>query len=223
MSMTDEDRSEIEDLLPWHAAGTLGAAEAQRVEAALAADSELARRYALVREELAQTIALNEALGAPSPRALDTLLAKIDAEPVRRPLQAADPLARIGEFFASLAPHTLAWGAAAAALVLLLQAGVIGGFMLKEKTPGAGYQTASEASKPAAEGATVFIRFAPQANAAAITQFLRANKLTIAGGPSAGGLYLVRVAPAKLPPADLQHLIDRLQQDKVVGFIVQSE
>jgi anti-sigma factor RsiW len=222
MSMTHEDRSEIEDLLPWHAAGTLGAAEAQRVEAALAADPELARRYALVREELTQTIALNEALGAPSPRALDTLLAKIDAEPARRPIQ-SDPLARIGAFFASLAPRTLAWGAAAAALVLLLQAGVIGGFVLKEKTPGAGYQTASEASKPAEEGANVFIRFAPQATAAAITQFLRANKLTIGGGPSAGGLYLVRVAPSKLPPADLQHLVDRLQQDKVVGFIVQSE
>lgn len=219
MSMTDEDRSEIEDLLPWHAAGTLGAAEAQRVEAALAADPELARRYALVREELAQTAALNEALGAPSPRALDTLLAKIDAEPARRPTGAADTLARIGAFFASLAPRTLAWGAAGAALVLLLQAGVIGGFMLKEKAPG-GYQTASEASQPAAAGATVFIRFAPQANAAAITQFLRANKLTIAGGPSAGGLYLVRVAPSKLPPDDLRHLVDRLQQDKVVGFIV---
>jgi len=222
MSMTDEDRSEIEDLLPWHAAGTLSAAEAQRVEAALAADPELARRYTLVREELAQTIALNEALGAPSPRALDALLAKIDAEPGRRPVRAADPLARIGAFFASLAPRTLAWSAAAGALVLLLQAGVIGGFILKEKTPG-GYQTASETGKPAAIGATVFIRFAPQANAAAITQFLRINKLTIAGGPSAGGLYLVRVAPAKLPPADLQHLVDRLQQDKVVGFIVQSE
>ncbi len=55
----------------------------QRVETALATDPELARRYELVREELAQTIHLNETLGAPSPRAMQALFAKIDAEPAR--------------------------------------------------------------------------------------------------------------------------------------------
>ncbi|MDT9136264.1 hypothetical protein RSW15_24330, partial [Escherichia coli] len=66
----ENGRSEIEDLLPWHAAGTLSAREAQSVEAALARDPELKRRYELVREELAQTIHLNETLGAPSARAM---------------------------------------------------------------------------------------------------------------------------------------------------------
>src|SRR5208337_2326418 len=41
----ENERNEIEDLLPWHAAGTLSAREAQSVEAALARDPELARRY----------------------------------------------------------------------------------------------------------------------------------------------------------------------------------
>jgi hypothetical protein len=37
-------RHEIEELLPWHATGTLSRREADRVEQALAGDRELARR-----------------------------------------------------------------------------------------------------------------------------------------------------------------------------------
>ena len=76
-----EAHSDIEELLPWHAAGTLSRRDTQRVEEALARDPELARRYALVREELGETILLNETLGAPSAHAMEKLFAKIDAEP----------------------------------------------------------------------------------------------------------------------------------------------
>jgi hypothetical protein len=73
-------RCEIEELLPWHATGTLSRRDADRVEQALAGNRELARRYDLVRQELAETIHLNETLGAPSPRAIEKLFAAIDAE-----------------------------------------------------------------------------------------------------------------------------------------------
>jgi hypothetical protein len=76
----EKERHEIEALLPWHAAGTLSRRDADRVEQALAGDRELARRYALVRQELAETIHLNETLGAPSPRAMEKLFAAIDAD-----------------------------------------------------------------------------------------------------------------------------------------------
>ena len=46
-----EEPSEIEMLLPWHAAGTLKARDARRVEEALARDPDLARQYAVIREE----------------------------------------------------------------------------------------------------------------------------------------------------------------------------
>jgi hypothetical protein len=76
----EREHHEIESLLPWHAAGTLDRSDAERVERALAEDGELARRYELVREELAETIRLNESLGAPSARAMEELFAAIDAE-----------------------------------------------------------------------------------------------------------------------------------------------
>ena len=76
----EPERHEIEALLPWHAAGTLSRRDADLVERALARDSELARRYKLIRQELAETIHLNETLGAPSARAMERLFAAIDAE-----------------------------------------------------------------------------------------------------------------------------------------------
>jgi hypothetical protein len=219
---TANERSDIENLLPWHAAGTLTRRDTQRVEAALANDPELARRYELVREELAQTIHLNETLGAPSARAMQALFAKIDAEPARRPTVSSHLGAGIAEFFANLSPRTLAWSASAAALAILLQAALITGIMLKEKSPG-GYETASAPTSVAGEGAYVLIRFQPQADAADITQFLETNKLSIAGGPSAGGLYRVRIAATKLPKPDLSRRVKTLQDNKIVGFIAMTE
>jgi hypothetical protein len=90
MIKKERERREIESMLPWHAAGTLDRCDAECVERALAEDSELARRYELVREELAETIRVNEMLGAPSSRAMEKLFAAIDAEEAsatRTPLQ----------------------------------------------------------------------------------------------------------------------------------------
>ena len=78
-------RHKIEELLPWHATGTLSRRDADRVERALAGDRELARRYELVRRELAETTRLNETLGAPSARAVDKLFAAINAEEALAP------------------------------------------------------------------------------------------------------------------------------------------
>ena len=214
----NNERSEIEGLLPWHAAGTLGHRDTQRVEAALAGDPELARRYELVREELAQTIHLNETLGAPSSRAMQALFAKIDAEPARNKVASINLGASIRAFFASLSPRTLAWSASAAALAILLQAGLIAGIMLKEKNVG-GYETASTPTSVGGTGAYALIRFQAQASAADITNFLETNKLSISDGPSAGGLYRVRIAATKLPKADLDRIVKTLREDKVVGFI----
>jgi hypothetical protein len=222
MSTTnDSERGDIEGLLPWHAAGTLDYREAQSVEAALASDPKLARRYELVREELAQTIHLNESLGAPSARAMDALFAKIDAEPARHAAASFNLGAIVREFFASLSPRTLAWSASAAALAIVLQAAVIGGIVIKEQS--AGYETASSHRNAADEGTYAVIQFQPLASATDITKFLETNNLRIADGPSAGGLYRVRIAGNKVPKTDLTRIIKTLQVDPVVGLIAVPE
>jgi hypothetical protein len=175
-----------------------------------------------VREELGETIRLNETLGAPSARALEKLFAKIDADPARRQVESLNLGSRIGEFFASLSPRTLAWSASAAAIAILLQAGLIADIMLKE-TKTVGYETASAPTTDPGVGAFTLIRFAPQATSDDVTKFLEANKLSIAAGPMAGGLYKVRVAVTGIPKGELANIVKKLQQDKVVGFIATTE
>jgi hypothetical protein len=70
----------IELLLPWHAAGTLNSRDADEVEKTLAQDKELTRPFAMVREEMNETILLNETLGAPSARVMENLFKTIDKE-----------------------------------------------------------------------------------------------------------------------------------------------
>src|SRR5215468_373141 len=100
---------DIEALLPWYAAGTLDAREADQVEAAVAADAELARRLDLVREEMTEVIVLNEALGVPSARVMERLFSAIDQERL-----AARPASggRLSGWFADwLSPRTFAFAA----------------------------------------------------------------------------------------------------------------
>src|SRR3954471_19306391 len=175
--MLEQEPSEIELLLPWHAAGTLNPRDARRVEEALARDPELAKQYAVIREEYAETIALNESLGAPSARAMKKLFAAIDGEPSRHPSASLNLSARISEFFARLSPRTLAWSAGLGALALLLQAGVIGAVLMKNQS--ATYQTASlSTNQPitrdlgAGTPPRALVRFAADARVADITALL---------------------------------------------------
>src|SRR5579863_2102964 len=105
--IVEQEPGEIELLLPWHAAGTLNARDARKVDDALARNPELARQYAVIREEYAGTIDLNESLGAPSSRAMQKLFAAIDAEPVRKPSASANIAARFAALFSNLSPRTL--------------------------------------------------------------------------------------------------------------------
>src|SRR5262245_64688689 len=151
---------EIEALLPWHAAGTLSPRDADRVEQALAGDRELARQYELVREELVETIHLNETLGAPSARAMERLFAAIDAEEARAPRHSRlfDFGSRIPEFLSSVTRRTLAWSATAAAVAILVQAAVIGSVVVKEQGGPNGPRLTSAPS----EGSYAVVRLPPR-------------------------------------------------------------
>jgi hypothetical protein len=216
MSEKASDREEIEYLLPWHAAGTLSRRDAERVEHALANDQELARRFDLVREELTETIHLNESLGAPSARAMEKLFAAIDAEGAfkRKPGIALDLRTRVAEFFSAFAPRTLAFAGAAAVLVILLQAGVIGSMVLNS---GGGYNTAS-APDVKVDSIDLYVNFVPQATTDEVSKFLRAHQASIVEGPKGAGTYRVRFAVTGTPKEELARLVKEMQQNRgIVG------
>ena len=225
--MLDQEPSEIEMLLPFHAAGTLNARDARRVEEALAGDSALAQQYAVIREEYAETIGLNESLGAPSARAMQKLFAAIDAEPVRKPSLSVRLSARVSEFFARLSPRTLAWSASVGAVALLLQAGVIGAVLMKNQT--ASFQTASLSMNEPSSGPITrdlgvsaappraLVRFAPEARIADITALLDNYQASIIDGAKGGMFRLQFKAMGKDEAANL---LKKLQGEKIVSLAV---
>jgi hypothetical protein len=238
----NQEPGEIEALLPWHAAGTLNARDARRVDDALAKDPDLARQYAVIQEEYAETIGLNESLGAPSSRAMHKLFAAIDAEPARSGSKSIGLSARISGFFASLSPRTLAASAAVGALAIMLQAGVIGTVLMQRDTQT--FQTASYEAAPSAapnapttvtrslapapavapaEAATrLFVRFAPTARVSDITALLETYQGTIVDSGK-DGLFRLQFGNRALTKDQVAGLVRRLENEKIVSMAVQAQ
>jgi hypothetical protein len=220
----EQEPGEIELLLPWHAAGTLNARASRKVEEALAGDPELARQYAVIREEYAGTIDLNESLGAPSMRAMQKLFAAIDAEPARKPASSLNIAPRIAGFFSSLSPRTLAWSASLGALALVLQAGVIAAVLMNNRA--VSFETASlSTNEPitrdlgAATSPRALVRFVPDARIGDITALLDKYQASIIGGAK-DGLLRLQFANAAMSKDEFSGLLGRLQHEKIVGLAV---
>ncbi len=220
----EREPGEIEMLLPWHAAGTLNARDSRRVDEALAGDAELARQYAVIREEYAETIHLNENLGAPSARAMQKLFAAIDAEPARKPQVSLNIAARFTGFFATLSPRTLAWSASFGALALLLQAGVIGAVLMNNRP--ASFETASlSTNEPitrdlgAAALPRALVRFTPDTRVADITALLDKYQASIVDGAK-GGMFRLQFGNRAMSKDEVAGLLGRLQNEKIVSLAV---
>lgn len=224
--MLEEEPSEIEMLLPWHAAGTLNARDARRVEEALARDSELARQYAVIREEYGETISLNETLGAPSTRAMQKLFAAIDAEPARHPSILSKLLSRFSGFFANRSPRTLAWSASLGALVLVSQAGVIGAVLMKNQASEPIKLASLNRDEPASltrdlagsvgQPPRAFVRFAPEARMADINALLDSYKASIVG--ATGGMFRLQFGDKAMSKDEVAGLMSKLRGEKIVSL-----
>jgi hypothetical protein len=221
MAMTEihSERSLADDLLPWYATGRLSQADTARLDAMLASEPELSRRLDLVRDELDETIRVNERLGAPSPHVIEHLFAKIDAEPRRIPASPSGLAARLSEWLSSLAPRTLALATIAGAFVLLAQAGIIGSLLLTDAPP-ASYTTASYTKFEQQDGAFVLVGFAETATAAKVLEFLKVHNASIVDGPRAGGLFKLKVSPDKLSREEVDKIAQRLRGDATLVRLV---
>jgi hypothetical protein len=228
----EQEPSEIEMLLPWHAAGTLNARDARRVDDALARDPGLAKQYAAIQGEYAETIHLNESLGAPSARAMQKLFAAIDGEPARKPSVSFNISARIAGFFAKLSPRTLAWSASLSALLLLLQAGVIGAVLMTKQNTS--FQTASLSPSAPSPGAPItralgsepppraLVRFAPDARVADIMALLDNYQASIIDG-ARGGLFRLQFANRAMGRDEFAGLMRKLQNERIVSLAVDAQ
>jgi hypothetical protein len=158
---------------------------------------------------------------------MQKLFAAIDGEPVRKPSLSTNISAWISEFFAKLSPRTLAWSASLGAVLLLLQAGVIGAVLMKNQT--ASFQTASlSMNDPSApitrdlRGAApprALVRFTPDARFADITALLDNYQASIVDGAK-GGMFQLQFGNRAMNKDEVAGLIARLQAEKIVNLAV---
>jgi hypothetical protein len=126
----------------------------------------------------------------------------------------------MSSFFASLSPRTLAYSATAAALALVLQAGVIGAVLVKGES--ASYETASYEGAVKANGAVAFVRFVPDARVADVAHFLDAYHATIVDGVKAG-MFRIQFGDKALSSEETTSLMQKVQSEKIVSFVAVTQ
>lgn len=215
------ERDEIEALLSWYVSGKLDAKSRARVERYLEANPEVKAHLALAREEADASISANEAISPPGRQALDRLRASIAASAPRRK-SSAGLLTQLSERFvdwlAGFAPQQLALAGAVAALLVLLQAAVIGSFLI-ERAIAPTYQTAGGGEEAAGGGFELLVGFSATATASEITDLLKRLDAVVTDGPRAG-LYRLRFPEAKAGDEDRNAAIEALKQSGIVTSVL---
>jgi anti-sigma factor RsiW len=193
MTATQEqmsERDEIEMLLPWYVTGRLDAADTARVAAYLERHPEVRSQIPLVREEQSATVAGNEAIRARLASA-ETLIAGA-ASPTERALAwLSTTFGAARDLFTVPTPGAVRWAAAAAAVIICLQAAALGTLLTRD---GSTYGTASRPGVEAGLAPVATIAFTDTTSATRIAQVLEEHRLRIVDGPLPGGFYSVRFA-----------------------------
>lgn len=183
------------DLLPWYANGTLGAGEQEKVARHLE-HCEYCRHELVLLKAMRDEVK-REPIQAPTELGLRRLMRDVRAE--RRPAAPARWRPAL---------------AAAAALVIVVQAALLASIALREPSsfvPLAG---------PGHDGAVLQVRFVPTVTEARIRSALQEVGGVIVDGPSAGALYRVRLEG--LEPAEqerVQQALKRLSSSGVAEHV----
>lgn len=211
-----DERDDIEKLLPWYAVGTLERSEAERVEAYLDGHPEIRDQLLLVAEEADETIAVNEALGAPSPGAIDRLMERVAQDgPVPAAHGQQSLWQRIIGQFADMSPGVAAFGTAAAIVIICIQAVALGLVMTGEQKQS---RTASGEETQVETGTVALVIFSAGATVEQVNELLAASGTSIVDGPKAGGIYRVRVSETVLPDAERDAVLEKLRSNPLVQF-----
>jgi anti-sigma-K factor RskA len=196
--LSKKEREELELLMPWYVNGTLDRESADRIETALRSDAALARSLAALEEDRDAAVALAEADELPASMEA-RFLAQLEAGAAADATQHSRMAVRgglltragtwLGELFAG-SPRGMAFAAAAACLLVLVQVGAIVALVGPGPEPGGGFRTASGEAEQG--GQAMLVQFAAGADLARIATFLDENGARIVDGPLPGGMFKLR-------------------------------
>jgi hypothetical protein len=204
------EHDEIDGLLPWYVTGQLDAVDAARVKASLARDPDGSRRLELVREECDESILDNEAIRVRSAYHADRLLAEV----ARREAPLASAFVALWQrgtaALAVPSAGAIRWAAAAAVLVIAVQAGALATLIARQ--PSASYAPASGGGATADDGAVALVAFTADAATAAVVDLLTAHEMAIVHGPDGAGAFMVRLGAASMTDAARREKIAALRR-----------
>lgn len=216
------EREAIELLLPWYMTGKLDADDRERVEKFLFDNPETGEQIALLDQEIAATIELNEAMGAPSPGSLNRLLEDLDRKFGRSEETSDSGWVRksIDALRDAFELPMVRFAGIAAAIVIVVQAVAIGSLSTFE-TDRPAYQTASgEAGTTEPPGAQLVVMFAQDAPVSDVTTLLQEIDAVIIRGPVGDGLYELRLARQGATEEQLDELIGMLsEREDLIRFV----
>lgn len=202
--MPDLSRGEVQDLLPWLAAGSLGTAERQRVEDWLAQhpdDADVRAELAWLRVTASQVQAEVRLQMPPANQGLESLLQKVRGEsaPAASAARPARPATAPRSPWQALW-HWLRQASPARSLGLaglaLAQAAVIVVLVQRPADDVGPGQVPLSQLPTLADGALLQLTFAPTATEAQIRAALQIAQATLVAGPGAIGVYTVAVPRA---------------------------
>jgi hypothetical protein len=182
----DVEREEIEKLLPWYVTGRLDGADRSKVESYLSRHSAVAAQLDFIHDEREETVNVNEAAGYPPPDMLQRLTASLPEARFR----SNDFLAPFLTIFTAPTTRSVRWAALVAGMIVIAQAGVIAGLLLRigEHT----YQEAA-GSLQAVGSFSALVVFSDEATATSIMRLLGEFNANIVDGPKPGGIYKIRL------------------------------
>ncbi len=190
MSGIDEhltEREEIEMLLPWYVTGRLDAADTARVEAYLAQHPDMLQQLAIIAEEQTVTVEDNEAI-RPRLTSAGAIVARTQAPGSAMRAWLDGVVESVRGLFQAPTPGAVRWAAAAAAVIICLQAAALGTLLTQDT----GYHTASRPGIEGEHAPVALIAFTDRASIADIGRVLAENRLRIVDGPLPGGFFSVR-------------------------------
>jgi anti-sigma factor RsiW len=212
----DQEREEIEMLLPWYETGRLDRADRAKVETYLASHPSAALSLDRVRAEREQAVAANKALRSPPAHAFAVPASSASrASFIQRTRRSLGQHAVL-QFFKHPSPHLVSAAAVAAAALVIAQAAAIGWLLLRDGP--ITYQVAS--GENSRDGIYALVVFADEARAAEIARVLAEFDGSVVDGPKPGGVYKVRLGKESKGRAEADALLRRLAQRREVVRVV---
>ena len=157
----------------------------------------------------------------PSSAALDRLMNSIAAEPrAQRAMLREHAGGFFARFFGQGATPWLAMGAAAACLIVLVQAAALGVLLVRETAPGGTVLSSGDPARLAEAGSFALVRFNPTATATDISSLLRAFDAVIVDGPKPGGVYRVKISTQTLAADQVEEILKQIRaRSDIIAFV----